>query len=75
MIELVLFILSVLTNGTDKDDNPPSNCIPDHYGPGPTDDLLERGILECQPEDCPLIDGNASSYDLLYRGWCSNLNR
>jgi hypothetical protein len=38
VIELVLLILSILTNRTDISES--DNCIPDHYGPGPTNDLL-----------------------------------
>jgi hypothetical protein len=44
MIELVLLILSILTNGTDSTSS--TECPEDYYGDGPVDDLLERGLCD-----------------------------
>jgi hypothetical protein len=75
MIELVLPILIPFTNGTETDDNDDDwlpetddpNCISDYYGPGPTDDLLERGDLECASDNCLENGYDSSTRDLLSR--------
>jgi hypothetical protein len=70
MIELVLLILISFTNGTGIDENDDDwlpeieddpNCIHDWYGPGPLDDLLGRGHLECASDKCL-----QSGYDYYY---------
>jgi hypothetical protein len=66
MIELGLLILSILTNGTDSTSS--TECCEDYYGPGPTDDLLDRGTLDCR--DCPenyYDDDESSAQALLLR--------
>jgi hypothetical protein len=43
------------------------NCIADYYGPGPTNDLLERGHLECASDKCLENGYDSSTRDLLSR--------
>ena len=54
---------SDMTNSTSSS----SDCPPDHYGPGDTDDLRLRPI-ECLPDYCKNYYGDSGMYDLLERG-------